>query len=655
MRNIGVIIYDLATEYNYTVVNGIVSYFNKRNDVRLLVSTVKKPHDTTGFFDYQFWSSIEILKSEEMDGYIVVPNSFSNYWDFNQLAESLKKLTNRPVVSVGVELSLPNTNSSLVSCENSFNEVISHIKNKHNKTKIAFFSASLTYSPDADIRFNAFRNAMTKNNLELNPDWILPGDFTPGTAAEFIKKNYKCKEDIPFEAIVCANDHTAVGCMAGLETINVNCPKDIIIFGYDDSPIASKSFPALSTINHFIPQNGFMAAKMLDDILNNKFQDLTKYKVDSYPVYRQSCGCVDCTLQTSAYIDKNEIFHGIDKRQITEEYNITLSSSDNITNIYQLLNLADAYTSLDNLKYSMNPILHLTKINSLSVVLYRDIVEVNVDDEFKLPKEAYVASLISKNQQLNIHMTDVLDKDIFDPKKNLLPSEKKKAEGGTYFLIPLFMRNKNYGYMICKFDTTITYIVPLFSKILTNTILLCYENQKAEKVTSRLIQNTETLDFQSKTDELTSLFNRRGFLEFGDRLIDLSLAVEKEGVVFFCDMDGLKKINDTFGHKTGDLAIKTQAMILQKAFRETDLIGRLSGDEFGVVAPGFKLDKLQEFRDRLCQISKEESAKAELPFTLSISLGYEEFFDDQKRLQDLLISADKRLYEEKLDKHSKDK
>lgn len=115
----------------------------------------------------------------------------------------------------------------------------------------------------------------------------------------------------------------------------------------------------------------------------------------------------------------------------------------------------------------------------------------------------------------------------------------------------------------------------------------------------------------------------------------------------------LKKINDTYGHKVGDLAIKTQAVILQKAFRDSDLVGRLSGDEFGIVAPGFYKENLEEFRARLCKISEEESAKAELPFTLSISVGYEEFFEDHCRLQDLLISADKRLYKEKLIKHGK--
>ena len=221
------------------------------------------------------------------------------------------------------------------------------------------------------------------------------------------------------------------------------------------------------------------------------------------------------------------------------------------------------------------------------------------------------------------------------------------------FFMPLFMRNKNFGYMIFKYDFTLTYVVPLYSKILTHTILQCYANEQAEKVTSRLIQKTENLDFQSKTDELTSLFNRRGFLQFGASLIDLSLAAEKEGLVFFCDMDGLKKINDTYGHKIGDLAIKTQAVILQKAFRESDLIGRLSGDEFGIVAPGLKIENLKKFRERLNKISEEESKKAELPIILSISAGYEKFDSEHNNLQDLLIAADKRLYEEKLIKHGK--
>ena len=74
--------------------------------------------------------------------------------------------------------------------------------------------------------------------------------------------------------------------------------------------------------------------------------------------------------------------------------------------------------------------------------------------------------------------------------------------------------------------------------------------------------------------------------------------MDKFGSVFFCDLDGLKKINDTYGHEIGDLAIQTEAQVLKAAFRENDLIGRLSGDEFGVVAPGFPSRKIDDLRKK---------------------------------------------------------
>ena len=64
----------------------------------------------------------------------------------------------------------------------------------------------------------------------------------------------------------------------------------------------------------------------------------------------------------------------------------------------------------------------------------------------------------------------------------------------------------------------------------------------------------------------------------------------------FFDLDGLKTINDTYGHKIGDLAIKVEAQVLKAAFRESDVVGRISGDEFGVVAPGNKKKKVSALR-----------------------------------------------------------
>ena len=110
--------------------------------------------------------------------------------------------------------------------------------------------------------------------------------------------------------------------------------------------------------------------------------------------------------------------------------------------------------------------------------------------------------------------------------------------------------------------------------------------------------------------------------------------------------------NDTWGHEIGDLAIKTEAKVLRAAFRDSDLIGRLSGDEFGVVAPGCPMRIVETIRARLKDLNKEFSEEAGLPFTLSISIGPIEYNSEHNDLNALLKEADKNLYEEKKIKHA---
>ena len=117
-------------------------------------------------------------------------------------------------------------------------------------------------------------------------------------------------------------------------------------------------------------------------------------------------------------------------------------------------------------------------------------------------------------------------------------------------------------------------------------------------------------------------------------------------------MDGLKTINDTYGHEIGDLAIKTEARVLRAVFRDSDMVGRLSGDEFGVVAPGLPAYKADVIRERFRTINEEFSREADLPFTLSISIGPIDFNAEANDLKDLLKEADKGLYEEKKIKHA---
>jgi len=151
-------------------------------------------------------------------------------------------------------------------------------------------------------------------------------------------------------------------------------------------------------------------------------------------------------------------------------------------------------------------------------------------------------------------------------------------------------------------------------------------------------------------DELTGVYNRRGFLALAERQLKLGHRAGRAILVFFADLDGLKQINDKFGHAEGDLALVRAAQVLEKTFRDSDVIARFGGDEFAVLALEVSGDSEATIRARLEQNLKELNARHSL-YTLSISLGAARFDPASPRspesIGQLMIRADEGMYEEK--------
>jgi diguanylate cyclase (GGDEF)-like protein len=146
--------------------------------------------------------------------------------------------------------------------------------------------------------------------------------------------------------------------------------------------------------------------------------------------------------------------------------------------------------------------------------------------------------------------------------------------------------------------------------------------------------------------------NRRGFYEFGQRTLDIIQEMENACIVFYADMDNLKKINDTYGHDAGDNAIRMLADIFKKVFRMNDVVGRLSGDEFGIVAPGMVIEHVPLIRKKIDEACKKVSKENKLPYTLSVSVGYATL-EKSSMLKNLMAEADVMLYKEKRKKHGR--
>lgn len=154
-------------------------------------------------------------------------------------------------------------------------------------------------------------------------------------------------------------------------------------------------------------------------------------------------------------------------------------------------------------------------------------------------------------------------------------------------------------------------------------------------------------------DELTGLLNRRGFVSLAPQNIKIAQRANWEILLIFGDLDGLKSINDTFGHQEGDRAIKETADLLRETFRTSDLIARLGGDEFAVLAINASRDSIGTITDRLnANIARHNVTSRDYKFSLSFGI---ERFDSNRdmSLSEMLKKADKALYKKKNSKHGK--
>jgi len=150
-------------------------------------------------------------------------------------------------------------------------------------------------------------------------------------------------------------------------------------------------------------------------------------------------------------------------------------------------------------------------------------------------------------------------------------------------------------------------------------------------------------------DDLTGLHNRRSFMLLAEQAVKEAIRAQRPVIVLFLDVDHLKAVNDTHGHAEGDRALRLVARALRAACRESDIIGRLSGDEFAILlAEAHELDGLEgRVRGRVA----EAAATTAYPLSVSIGVARCEPGSDCT-LADLFERADRAMYEEKQAKRS---
>jgi len=183
-----------------------------------------------------------------------------------------------------------------------------------------------------------------------------------------------------------------------------------------------------------------------------------------------------------------------------------------------------------------------------------------------------------------------------------------------------------------------------------------YENNKLAKTYQKLIESTITsrmkeinelnskLTYLANTDSLTNIRNRRSFFDTVDIVFHSAKRNTNPFGLLMIDIDNFKKINDNFGHQTGDEVLKRVSKVLTDTIRGSDIIARFGGEEFILVLQESTESSLLSVANKLIELINTDTFFVQ---KISISIGCTLFCNDDKNIDDIIKRADNALYQAK--------
>ena len=294
--------------------------------------------------------------------------------------------------------------------------------------------------------------------------------------------------------------------------------------------------------------------------------------------------------------------------------------------------------------------------DSSFIYIYEDPVMLMPNGSWKIPKTLYLQAC-DDNGMITYLSGDsrlISSDKVFN--NEYTPKDRRR----TMVITPLFTNNIQYGLFIGEIDIKFfgnIYPTTLQLAMSLNFISLMKQQLSTQKKlaisAAELNEKNKLLNRLSITDALTGINNRRGFLDSVQAQVNSHFNEGKHAMLVFADMDNLKQVNDIFGHKDGDFAIKSISKILTKSFDKDDIIGRIGGDEFVAFAFLDDPQKPSNIRATISELSKELNDTCGKPYYIDISIGISTFTcTPTLNIEEALHNADTALYENKKNKRT---
>ena len=639
-KRLALLIADPASNYSQAIIQGVRSQCARYQYDLLVFSTmVKVCHPDKLYLNGEL-NIFQLLNYDRVDGVLVAALALSEdqvHIVLEQLEAEIRQHCRKPFVSL--DLSFGGYPSVFTDDKKAIRQIVAHLVQVHHCRKLYFLTGQKDFVV-SESRADAFCEQMQAEGLDASADNVFYGNFWYTSGEEFADRILSGFVPMP-DAVVCANDFMAIGLANRLVSKGVRVPEQICVTGYDASKESLFNSVSITT---YTPDVFGMAAQAVN-LLHARIDPVTpEAEIQPFPGsglrIGASCGCAQNTL------DLRELSHiGLNpnERKRNPDGSLTINDMQGLHESYMFETLSviqdkdQILNTITDVSYLLQPYRRFylvlrndwSKPSSRCVTGYPDTMRCVI---------RCIPQIESESEEEDRYSLD--SEQYCFPTSQMLPYlDDVREEPVVFYFLPSHFSDDTIGYAVLQ-----TAMDAKRSADEVTTLWLRNVNNSLHMV--RIVSK---LTEYSVRDSMTGLLNRRGMELLYQRCRE-RLSPGDSFVIWVVDMDGLKYINDHFGHESGDIGIMTLAEAIRAVSGKGDITARIGGDEYVMIAAGSLTD--QDGQDRIAAfeqyLADKNTAMKGRPFEITGSIGYARFpVSAEITLEDMVKEADRRMYEYK--------
>ncbi len=569
-------------------------------------------------YDIGEYNIYSLANFDVFDGVILMINTISDPDEKKELVERVK-FSGLPTVVFDCT-DYPEFYNIAIDNTSATEALVRHVIEVHGAKTLEYVSGPAS-NPEANERLAAFKRVCEQHNIKISPDMIHYGEFRSIDGKRAAESMLVSGRKLP-DALICANDAMALTAIAEFTKSGIRIPEDMIVTGFDNTYNARHYLPSLTTVARPLHQAGYLACRTVCKLIDGEECPKTSY-LDAELAIAESCGCTNSFSEDLAAYKKS-----------------TYRVMDNCRDDINLLNrmsseLAEAESEPESMSI-ISGYLNELECERCCICMCDGWDDSWDDGEMLINgySEKMRAPLIWDKGAVRYFGS-------FDTAQmNPVPHE----DGGniSYFL-PLHFRERCLGYFVATNGG-----FPIKSMLCHSILMnISHSLENIRKLIS-LNKAIKELDRLYVIDPLCNIFNRNGFIRAADKKFNECRENGSKVLISFIDMDGLKRVNDEFGHTEGDQALQKLAAIISECCKDGWICARFGGDEFIIFGTaedesvGTELDTM--FAQKLARSNKT----ANKPYEVTASIGtLIKSINEQDTLFTMITEADEVMYEQK--------